>query len=241
VTCQVLIAYPDEVTAEVRRMAGQEPTGASLAQAIGEFLGESQPWLAERIVVRPGKGCAAIVPRSPEPEARPGEKPMDVLRAVESALGMFNKLPEIEDVEDAPEIEVDPKQFGLAGPVESEREQFYGLLHSKVRYFPLPGAEWFEVCEGELFLTSRGVTFVPRYIVGQDEDERTARGHEIPLAEITQTGRDTWVHLPCLRVETKRKAFRYGWPPCREDIWSNFDVEEWLSGLRAALDRRGRE
>ena len=240
--CLVLIAYPDELDGRVRLLAGEKPTGESLAAAVRAFLVKHQPWLAARVEVKPGKGHVIIVPREVAPVAlRKGERPDDVLRAVEGVLGMLSKLPEVGDARDLPEIDAGEEWFDLPEPIENEEEYRVGLLRSKVRYFPLPGAEWFEICEGHLVLTRESIVFEPRYFLSEYVGERTARGHEIPLGDVTRVGRDTWVQIPCLRVETERRAHRYGWPPKRENIWSNFDLEEWLVALESTLARRKRD
>jgi len=255
VTCQVLIVYPDEVDARVRLLAGDKPTGVAFAQAVHEFLQAHQPWLAERVAVQAGKDCALIRPvvpgeadapggampggGTPDGTAREGERPGDILRALEAALGMMSKLPEVLDADGLREIEVDPDLLRPPAPVpEGEEDQFVGLLRSNVRSFPLPGAEWYEIHEGQLVLMERSVLFEPRHALGQTEDDRTVRRHEIPLADITGFGQDTWIHYPCLRIETERRTYRYGWPARRRNVWSDFNVEEWLVALESALSRR---
>jgi hypothetical protein len=46
--------------------------------------------------------------------------------------------------------------------------------------------------------------------------------------------RDTWWCVPCLRIEARGRAYRYGWPRLRRDPASEFELDEWLGRLRSA-------
>jgi hypothetical protein len=237
VNCCVLVVYAHEVDERVRRSAGEKPDGLSLAAAVREFLVRHQPWLAERVEVKANKDCAVVVPRGGQPSRNAEE----LLRAVQAVLGMSDKLPEVGSADGLPEIEFDAPDLSFHGDSLSSEDELFAdsLLQSRVRHFPLPNAEWFEICEGRLFLTPDRIVFEPRYVIGWTEDDKLARRHEIPLSEVLRVARDTWFYIPCLRVETARKAYRFGWPPKREDIWSEFSVEEWLATIESALSRRG--
>ena len=229
----------DEVSAAVLRGVGPRAAGEVLVEAIRRFLRDRQPWLAERVEVQAEGEEVMVVPRSGRiGERRAGERPLELLRSVEGVLGMADKLPEFSDTDELAEVSVEGHDFGLPAAGDEVGAPAGAVrLRSKVRYFPLPVAEWFEVCEGELVLTLDGITFKPRYRIEQEEEGRSSRMHAIPIASVTGVARDTWLHVPCLRVETLQGAYRYGWAPRREELESCFDIAEWRAKLEALVQR----
>jgi len=236
-----LIIHAEDLGPRVLGEAAPDAGASALAEAVRRFLAEHQPWVAERVDVTPGEHCCRVTARAALACARHGERPIDLLRAAQGALGMADKLPEVVDEPDLPELDVDAAVLELpVGPAQGAAGPPEEILRSKVRYFPLPEAEWFEICAGQLVLTSQGICFEPRYRPRESKDQRRARSHAIPLAQVTQAARDTWFHLPCLRVSTRRGAYRYGWPPEREELSTHFHVDQWLealSSLGAEVDR----
>lgn len=110
------------------------------------------------------------------------------------------------------------------------------ILLSKVRYFPLPTAEWYEICEGWLHLTDDVIDFKPQFTIGQPERGVSSRHHSVKLNDITLVRRDRWLNVPCLRVESGDDAYRYGWTSQREKVHEVFNVEEWIKVLKFYLD-----
>jgi len=234
----VLTISAREVSGRVLGLAGPEPTGEGLAEAVRRYLGRHQPWLAERVVVGADGPLAVVLPKAPR-GGRPGEGALELLRAVEGVLGMADKLPEVPPEAELPELEVDGD---LLGHVESVNPAAVAgedpvLLRSKVRHFPLPVAEWFEIREGWLTLTPRRIRFEPRPRPALAEGGAASGEHAVALGRVRGVRRDTWCHVPCLRVETDGGPYRYGWPPRREEPGSSFDVTEWLETLRTLLER----
>lgn len=111
------------------------------------------------------------------------------------------------------------------------------LLWSQVRYFPLPEAAWFEICEGRLELLPTAVEFEPRYTMSQPEEGPEAQRHRMEFDQIVRICRDNWLNVPCLRIEVDDEAYRYGWTSRREDVKGVFNVEEWLRALRYRLGK----
>jgi len=233
-TLWMLSVHADEVSARLLAQIGPTPTGAALAEAVGAFL-RHQPWIAERVEVQACEGHAVVVARArPQHGRSAAEDPLELLRAVEGLLGMEDKLPEVLDADELPEIDVGDEDLPVpAAEGPRHARAALELLRSRARCFPLPRAEWFEIQEGQLVLTSDRIVFEPRYRMGLAEGAPTARGHSIPLSEILDVGRDTWCDVPCLRVDAADRSCRYGWPPRREDPASNFDVAEWLEKLKS--------
>jgi len=229
----VLTIYPDDLSAGVLPAAGQDASGAELAAAVQEFLTRHQPWLAERVEVLSRQGCAVVTARETPGPPRAGERPLELLRAVQGVLGMADRLPEVHGDGDMPEIEADAAQFDFPCSSWDEGDAApEAVLQSKVRSFPLPEAEWYEICEGVLTLTHDRIVFEPRYWAPLEDKERSTRRHVLLLKDVSEVARDLWLHIPCLRVETQDAAYRYGWPPRREDLHSTFEVDEWLEALK---------
>lgn len=229
-----LVVLPDDVGPPVLEERQRCDDGAELAASIRKHLQEKQPWLARRVRLIPREHDCIVRPDVSE-DARRGERPLDILRAVQGTLGMVDKLPEVENAEGIPEIEVDegflvPEGDEARCPQPSESE----LISNRVRYFPLPEAAWYEICDGTLTLTTRAITFQPYYFLDQQE-ERDSRKHAIAISDIHEVHRDTWCRVPCLRVETSRHAYRYGWPGKRESSRDEFLPGEWMTRIQELL------
>lgn len=230
-----LTIRPGEIGRPVLEDPNRMLSGPELARALAKFLRQQQPWLAGRVRIVARKDHVVVRATGVEPD-RPGTRPLEVLRAVEGAVGMADKLPEINSAEDLPELRMDPGRFDLdfndpeppprAMPVTES-------LTSKVRYFPVPEAAWFEICDGTLQLTDTALTFEATYRL--ETTEENTRDHHLPLAEVQEVLRDTWCRVPCLRVETADAAYRYGWPARRDKPESIFTVGEWLAALEKVI------
>ena len=237
-----LDVYAREVSARLTQGLGADPSGDQVAAAVRAFLVEHQPWLAARVRVAAGDGCAVVTAPASGP-VRLGERPIDLLRAVQGVMGMADKLPEVHSDEGLPEVHADPAHFLL--PAEDpapERPEGTEILRSRVRYFPLPTCEWFEVCDGELILQPLRVTFEPEcQIMSERRSMGTAGKHVLELGRVRRVRRDSWWVLPCLRLDVNEGAYRYGWPALRTDPAAEFELDEWLATLKRLMDhlRRG--
>ncbi len=60
-----------------------------------------------------------------------------------------------------------------------KRDEAELILWSKVRYFPLPETDWFEVNEGWLRLKEGLVEFEPQYTIGKPEGRLSSKKHLI--------------------------------------------------------------
>jgi len=223
---QKLEIRPDELSPEIL----DNPTEASAdeaANAVSEFLRETQPQLVGQITVRVAGGFVAV-------EAS-GERPLDTLRAVEGVLGIRDRLPEVEDTEELPDLEwgegtVEASETTRGGWVSDEE-----VLRSRVRYFPLPECQWFDIRQGILTLTEAKIDFQPEHHIPSVAGEATSESMEIPLADITEFMEDTWLHLRCLRIETELEAYRFGRAQHRGKVELVFEVDDWLQALRYRL------
>jgi len=232
-----LPVHRNEVSAAVLEGIGSHPGGEALAAAIRRFLREHQPWIAERMEVEAEGDHAVVAPRAgPGGGGRAGERPLELLRAVQGVLGMADKLPGFLGDDELPEIGVDGGEFGLQATMgQAEALPDRVELRSRARYFPFPEAEWFEVCEGELTLTREHITFDSPQRIQLEQEEQPSRRHVISIAHVTGVGRDTWLHIPCLRVDTARRVYRYGWPSRRPEPESCLDIGEWQVKLKSLL------
>jgi len=221
----VLIIRRDELNAAILGAAGDD-SSAGVAEAVERFLREREPQLAALLSVRRCTEGIAITAT--------GKGPLDMLRAVEGVLGIEDRLPEVVAAEDLPEIEVEQEEFSLS-VVERPEPQLLAeeILRSKVRYFPLPTCQWFEISEGDLVLTAESITFEPRRHITADQDADTRGFIIVPLTQVKALRRDYWLNVPCIRIETAKRAYRYGWPAWRQEPETIFEVEEWLDTFGA--------
>lgn len=226
----ILTIRPAELSAEILKGSGREST-ARVAQALREFLQERQPQLSALVTISACPG--QIVVRAS------GEHALDTLRSVEGVLGMEDRLPEALPFDEMPEIEANEKEFSLeATKSVQEPAARKASLRSKVRYFPTPICEWFEISDGELLLEEDRLVFKPKHQIVPDSGASPEGVISIEFENIKDFGRDVWWNVPCLGIETEQKAFRFGWPPRREEPESIFQIEEWLDTLRRLLGRR---
>jgi hypothetical protein len=150
---------------------------------------------------------------------------------------MAEKLPELHDEDDLPAIEVAPDEFAVQ--TDGADEEAFGedeILRSRVRYFPLPTCEWYEICDGDLLLLPHSVVFKPALAIMPDR-ELDSRGRQVlPLRRIRAVRADTWWCVPCLRIETEARAYRYGWPALRKGAAGELELDEWIHALRSRLE-----
>jgi hypothetical protein len=215
---------PDAFSYRVTGVEPGEVTARRAAAAARDFIRRHRPGLAE--VVEVDSEAGSVVLRVT------GEWPQDLLAEVRDLL----RLREPDEVED--ELEVDPADFEVqAADYESEEEESEGeLLHSRVRYFPFPEAEWFEINGGDLMLTDQNVIYEPEWQLMRDEAGHEDNRHVIPLTDIEEVFRGDWLGVPCLMIRTAGLTYRYGWPAERGELELIFNVDEWLGCLRSILE-----
>jgi len=210
---RVLQAPPDEVSP------------AAAASAVRRFLERKRPGLAQALEIEAAPGGVMLRARGEAPGAMLHEA-LDLLESTRPPVAER-------------EIEVDPEEFAIetaegVADVLHERE----VLRSRVRYFPYPICEWFEISTGELALSDHRVTYEPEWQIMQDEAAHASGQHLIPLNSVDRVERGEWWDVPCLMIYTPRTTYRYGWPAERRDIELLFDVDEWLLRIRQLLERQ---
>lgn len=215
---------PDAFDYRVTGVDPAEITARRAAAAAREFISRHRPGLVQVVEVEPDGGSVVLRAK--------GEWPQDLLTEARDLLGLR------EEGEAEAELDADPAEFAVETvDYESEEQETEGeLLHSKVRYFPFPEAQWFEISSGDLFLTDRGVIYEPEWQLMQDEAGRADSRHVIPLNEIAEAYRGDWLGIPCLMIGTAAITYRYGWPAERGELELIFDVDEWLEHLRSMLE-----
>jgi hypothetical protein len=212
---------PDAFDFRVTGAAPGEATARRVAAAARDYIARLRPGLAQVVQVE-AEGGAVVLRAS-------GEWPGDVLAEARDLLG----LREPDEAED--ELEVDAAEFAVEAVsyVSEEAEAEGELLHSKVRCFPHPVAEWFEISSGDLFLTDRAVIYEPEWQLMQDDSARNDNRRVTPLEEIEQVYRGEWLGVPCLMIQTPGITYRYGWPSERGELELIFNVDEWIERLRS--------
>jgi len=225
----VLTIRPEELSASIFGERGWE-SSLQAAEAVAKHLAEKQPQLAALVSVRACQDHIIVTAC--------GARQLDTLRAVEGVLGVEDRLPERDVPDELPEIEVDEEEFSVsAAELPEHPEGGEEILRSRVRYFPLPTCEWFEIREGELTLWPDRIVFEGRYQIVGDSGVDSGGLISIPLRDVTRFERDVWLNVPCLTVETEQMAYRFGWPASRDVPERLFYVEEWLDALRRILGR----
>jgi hypothetical protein len=209
------------------RVLQKDPFAVSVeqaARAVTRFLQRKREGLTQALEIS-ASGDEVVIRAS-------GEAPDEMLREAGELLGLG------EEPEPHLEIEVDPAEFAIKVlDVTSEEAHLEEeILRSKVRYFPYPSCEWFEVSSGHLLLTDHRVVYEPDYVIMADEDggpQQDARA--VALGEIKRVYRGEWWDIPCLMIETAGRTYRYGWAAEREELETVFEVDEWLQEIRFLL------
>ena len=195
------------------------------ARAVERYLLRKRPALAQALEVT-CRGPLVVLQAT-------GEAPAAMLREAIELIGVGAALV----VEG--EVEVDAEEFAIAAaePAEEvlpERE----VLHSKVRCFPHPVCEWFEITAGDLMLTDRRILYEPEYVIISEggPGQLRAGSHNTPLGEVLSFERGEWWDIPCLMLATPALTYRYGWAAERGEPSTVFEVDEWLVALRSLLE-----
>ena len=215
---------PSELSFRVLQADPARVTPPQAARAVERYLERKRSGLAQALRISAGEREVIIRAR--------GEAPQEMLREARDLLAIGR--------EPAPgaELEVDPDEFAIE-PTDAffeEPELERELLRSKVRYFPHPICEWFEISTGDLTLTDQGIVYEPEWTIMREEEAETGSDrHLIGLAEVESASRGDWWDIPCLMLRTARRTYRYGWPAARGELDAIFDVDEWLQQLRSLL------
>jgi len=212
---------PSRLSFRVLQKDPHSVSSEQAARAVARFLERKREGLAQALEISASGGEVVI--------RASGEAPDQMLREAAELLGLN------EEPEPRLEIEVDPAEFAVnvldVAPEETNLED--EILRSKVRYFPYPSCEWFEVSSGYLLLTNHRVAYEPDHVImageytGPQED-----AHAVALDEIRRVYRGEWWDVPCLMIETAGRTFRYGWAAEREEPETVFEVDEWLHEIR---------
>ena len=215
---------PMDLSYRVLRMIPQEATPNEAARAIRYYVSRKRSGLAQVLEVEATADDVIVRAR--------GEDPDDLLRETVELLGIGGTL-EIDG-----EIEVDEALFAIEVIDVPEAEPVFEreLLRSRVRYFPHPVCEWFEISTGDLVLTDRRITFEPEWAAMQEESRPNQSSiHEVELADLEEVFNGEWWDVPCLMLRTPGLTLRYGWPGDRGNLDTIFDVDEWITVLRSLL------
>jgi hypothetical protein len=208
------------------RVAGADASGGpveTVVRKVRRFLMRERPPLGEQIAVRAADG--AIVLRSEGDNAEALVREARLLLTSDPA------------VEAADVLEVDAAEFAVQADTEADRTgQRSEILRSRVRYFPYPTCEWFEIGIGDLVLTETDIIFEPEWQIVRDEDAAPSGQHRILLEGVTGFRSGRWWDVPCLLVQTSGRTYRYGWPAERRELDRIFSVQEWLRQLRSMLE-----
>ena len=151
---------PSEFSFRVLQVDPASATPAQAARCIQRFLRRKHTGLAEVLEISAGPDEVII--------RASGEVPQEMLREARELLCPdWERPPELE-------IEVDSEQFVIEAVEEPEEpEEFLPerqILRSRVRYFPYPICEWFEISTGELLLTDRRITYEPEWAIMAEDD-----------------------------------------------------------------------
>jgi hypothetical protein len=206
------------------RVLGRAPrrsTPGDAADALGRFLERKRPGLAQMLRVEPAAEGVRVAVR--------GERPDEALRELNELL----RAPDPGNPAGA--LTVDPEEFHVEITTRQPRADERVILRSRVRSFPYPVCQWFDISTGLLTLTDARLVYEPEDLI---MDERgLAGGHVrvVELAEIRRAYRGTWWDVPCLMLDTQSRTLRYGWPARRDEPELEFRVGEWVDALRTAL------
>jgi hypothetical protein len=217
--------HPHTLAFRVLQKKPDLATAQDACRGVKRFLHAKRPALAQALEIEVDAGQVVL--------RASGEVPDEMLR---EALELLESArpPEAED-----EIRVDPSLFAVQTTPEIERlDPEREVLRSRVRYFPCPVCEWFEISTGELTLSDRQIVYEPEWVIMQDEAAQQSGRHVIPLESMLDFGPGEWWDVPCLMIETPEVTYRYGWPAERGELDRIFDVEEWLRSLRDLLQSR---
>ncbi|GAH85088.1 unnamed protein product, partial [marine sediment metagenome] len=185
---------PSEFSFQVLLVDPASATPAQAVRCIQRFLRRKHAGLAEALDISAGPDEVII--------RASGEAPQEMLHEAKELLCPdWERPPELE-------IEVDSEQFVIQ-IVEKPEEALLErqILRSRVRYFPYPVCEWFEISTGELLLTDRRITYEPEWTIMPEDDEAQTSGmHLIALTDIESCQRGDWWDIPCLMVEIHGKT-----------------------------------
>jgi len=210
---------PAELSAQIRDAADDSADPEKVIAAVRTHLAHFQPILLPYLSFDTDGGLIVLQISDAAPRG---------LRiGVEAALGLESKAPETEMEEITGEIQVPPDLFAIELSDECDTALTKEELRSWVRFYPLPTCEWYEISDGILSISNRNVMFKSAYQILGDEKSRAVR-HYYDIADVAQYGKDYWWNVPCLRIETGRARYRYGWATNYDEISLEFKIEEWL-------------
>jgi hypothetical protein len=215
---------PRELSFRVLLMDPHEATPERAVPALRAWLDRKRPGLAAALEIAPAGEAIRFTARGESPEA--------TLRELEDLLGIGREL--------VPqgEIEVSAERFAIeVAPGADRRPDEREILRSRVRSFPYPVCEWFDINTGMLVLTDRRITYEPEHVPIAERDYPERHIVEIPLKTVTNARRGLWWDVPCLMLETDGLTHRFGWPAERRELATVFDIAEWLETLRELLGR----
>jgi hypothetical protein len=214
---------PSEMPSRLRERADDPSSPRKLAMAVHGFLAANQPVLLGHVKIGYDRGHVRILVH---PDAPPGTR-----LGVEAALGLESRGPRLDEGLPVRDIDVDASAFDVEVSGDFGGEMLQEGLRSQVKYYPVPEAEWFEICEGILSVQSDLIVFETEYEIMSDARSRRLGGHEFACAEVVAFGESRWWNVPCLRLATGECEYRYGWTANFIELALEFDIEEWLRTL----------
>jgi len=220
-----LLIRPVELSYRILREAPDDATPEAAAHAVAAWVLRMRPGLAGLLHI-------STTPSAVRVQAW-GEYPEQILVELADLLGLHQALiPHSILNVDANEFTIEVSTSLPETQTHLERE----VLRSRVRHFPYPICEWFDISTGALRLTNKRVQFESEhFILTSPIGPACVDVLEISLDCIQKVWRGEWWDMPCLMIATAETTHRFGWPADRLGIETLFDISEWINALRTLL------
>lgn len=216
-----LLIRPVELSYRILREPPDDATPEAAAHAVAAWVQRMRPGLSGLLHI-------SVTPAAVRVQAW-GEYPESTLNELADLLGLRQPMiPRGILVVDADEFTIEVSSS--LDESDAERE----ILRSRVRHFPYPICEWFDISTGMLRLTDKRMQFESEhFILNSPVGPSCVDALEISLDCIQEVCRGDWWDMPCLMIRTAETTHRFGWPAERMDIETLFDIGEWINALRA--------
>jgi hypothetical protein len=220
-----LLIRPVELSYRILREPPDDATPEAAAQAVAAWVRRTRPGLSGLLHITTTPSAVRV--------RAWGEYPDVILVELADLLGLHESMMPQGILEvNADEFTVEVSSSLREADVERE------VLRSRVRHFPYPICEWFDISTGMLCLTDTRVLFESEhFILSSPVGPSCVDALDISLDCIQRVWRGEWWDIPCLMIQTAESTHRFGWPAERTQIETEFDVSEWINALRALNPR----